>query len=81
MVVQLIDDLEDEQDMISVLQFGQQLIDWTDATKVVGASSSDPSPVHVNLAIDILRALYDNNKPGKKRDPLCMTPYFNIPLL
>ena len=32
-------------------------------------------------AIDILRALYDNNKPGKKRDPLCMTPYFNIPLL
>ena len=68
MVAQLIDDLDEDQEMISTLQFGQQLIDWTDPTKVIGADNTETSPVHVNLAVDILRALYDNNKAGGRHN-------------
>lgn len=59
------EDLEDDQDMITPLQFGQLLLDWTDGSKVVGADEQNMSPVHVNLAVDIVRALYNNEKPGK----------------
>ena len=52
--------------MIAPLQFGQLLIDWADASKSVDADErTDLPPVHIHLAIDIIRALYDNDRAGK----------------
>ena len=66
LIIQTYEELEDDQDMVSPLQFGQLLIDWTDPTKVVGANECDDTPqVHLHLAIDIIRALYDNERAGK----------------
>lgn len=33
LVVQVFDDLDDDQDMIKPLQFGQLFVDWTDPHK------------------------------------------------
>ncbi|KAH8108765.1 nuclear condensing complex subunit [Phellopilus nigrolimitatus] len=67
LVTRVYDEMEDDQDMIAPLQFGQLLIDWTDPSKVVGLPNApnDSSVVHVNLAIDILKALYDNDRARK----------------
>ncbi|EJC98309.1 uncharacterized protein FOMMEDRAFT_96961 [Fomitiporia mediterranea MF3/22] len=57
---------DDDQGMISPLQVGQLFVDWTDPSKVVGADEeSDVQPVHLHLAIDIVRALYENERAGK----------------
>ena len=35
LVTKVYDDLDEDQDMITPLQFGQLLIDWTDSSKAV----------------------------------------------
>lgn len=65
LIFQTYEELDNDQDMISPLQFGQLLVDWTDPSKIVGANEQqDFSSVHVHLAIDIVRALYDNERAG-----------------
>ncbi|KAI5122625.1 hypothetical protein M0805_008714 [Coniferiporia weirii] len=75
LVSRVYEDMDDDQDMITPLQFGQLLLDWTDSSKVVGVFRPDapdnPSPVHINLAIDIIRALYDNERALNDRKALC----------
>ncbi|THH04392.1 hypothetical protein EW145_g5551 [Phellinidium pouzarii] len=73
LVNRVYEDMEDDQDMITPLQFGQLLLDWTDSSKVVELPNapSEPTFVHVSLAIDIIRALYDNVRTSDDRKTLC----------
>ncbi|KAL5523223.1 YCG1_2 [Sanghuangporus sanghuang] len=73
LIFQTYEELEDDQDMITPLQFGQLLIDWADASKAVGAEEiADLPPVHIHLAMDILRALFDNQREAEERKTLCL---------
>ncbi len=77
--------MEEDQDMINPLQFGQLLVDWTDPSKIVNAyvlrllywshlittcidnrapQDQTTSLVHVHLAIDLVKAMYDNDRSG-----------------
>ena len=61
------EELDEDETMIAPLQLGQLLIDWTDASKFVGLEedTTDFAPVHVELAIDIMKALYNNERAGR----------------
>ena len=61
------EELDEDEKMISPLQLGQLLVDWTDASKIVGheEGSTEFSPVHVQLGVDIMRALYNNERDSK----------------
>ncbi|KAL5480828.1 YCG1_1 [Sanghuangporus weigelae] len=73
LIFQTYEELEDDQDMITPLQFGQLLIDWTDASKAVGADEiADLPPVHIYLAVDILRVLFDDQREAEERKTLCL---------
>lgn len=60
-------ELDEDEKMISPLQLGQLLVDWTDASKIVGheEGSADFPAVHVQLGVDIMRALYNNERDGE----------------
>lgn len=66
LVRRVYEDMDDDQDMITPLQFGQLFLDWTDYTKVIAAPGMMDEVVdgHAILAFDIIRALYDDERTG-----------------
>ncbi|KAL4248657.1 CND3 (condensin subunit 3) family protein [Abortiporus biennis] len=73
LVSQAYKDLEEDQEMITPLQFGILFIDWTNPQKaanreVTGLPERD---VHVDLAIDILKLLCDSKRGDDDRKTFC----------
>lgn len=60
--------MEDDQDMITPLQFGQLFLDWTDSSKVVEVPGVPAELVdgHASLAFDIIKVLYDDERTSKQ---------------
>lgn len=48
---------ESTQEMVTPLQVGLQLVEWTDPTKVHSTSIVDQT-IHLGVAMDLIRALY-----------------------
>ncbi|RDB27802.1 Condensin complex subunit 3 [Hypsizygus marmoreus] len=61
--------LEEDQEMITSQQFGLLIIDWTDPQKAVDTSSDQN--VHIELAVDILGALYDSERSVEDQKVFC----------
>ncbi|GAA5979389.1 hypothetical protein JCM10908_002905 [Rhodotorula pacifica] len=62
------DDLKDKSTMVTPLQIGSQLVDWTDPQKVIESEGIEPDEiVQVDLAIRMLKALYraEDKEPRK----------------
>ncbi|KAG7094853.1 hypothetical protein E1B28_005661 [Marasmius oreades] len=72
LVARVRDELEEDQEMISLYQFGLLIIDWTDASKLLNAPTSETSDknIHADLALDILLALYDSDRDDEVRKTL-----------
>ncbi|TFY58884.1 hypothetical protein EVJ58_g6127 [Rhodofomes roseus] len=66
LVRQAYGELADEEEMISPSQFGLLLVDWTDPRKLANAEKqgSSANDVHLDLAADILKALYVKDRTG-----------------
>ncbi|KAK0449796.1 nuclear condensing complex subunit [Desarmillaria tabescens] len=60
------DELEEDQEMISLQQFSLLLMDWTNPEKSVDVmpEQTPNKNFHAYLAVDILLALYDEDKNG-----------------
>ncbi|KAH9836048.1 nuclear condensing complex subunit [Rhodofomes roseus] len=73
LVRQAYGELADEEEMISPSQFGLLLVDWTDPRKLVNADKqgSSANDVHLDLAADILKALYVKDRTDEERKDLC----------
>ncbi|KAI3616327.1 condensin subunit cnd3 [Moniliophthora roreri] len=67
------EELEEDQEMISLHQFGLLFVDWTDPTKLLNAPPKDANDqnVHPDLAISILLALYDSDRTDDNRKVFC----------
>ncbi|KAH9478497.1 Condensin complex subunit 3 [Psilocybe cubensis] len=66
------EELDDDQEMISPYQFGLLMIDWTDPQKSVGIKNEETMHLpHVNLAVEILVALYDTDRTVDVQKMLC----------
>lgn len=66
-------DLEEDQGMISPYQFGLLVVDWTNLQKTapVVKTGTPHEGVHVELAIDILAALYHPDRSAEDQKVLC----------
>ncbi|KIM86130.1 hypothetical protein PILCRDRAFT_816668 [Piloderma croceum F 1598] len=66
-------ELEANQEMILPYQFGQLLIDWTNPQKAAEERPSDNSAPgsHVDVAVCILRSLYEPERDDEDRKTLC----------
>ncbi|TCD66080.1 hypothetical protein EIP91_001838 [Steccherinum ochraceum] len=64
LVSKVFEELEGDQEMITPLQFGNLFVDWTDPRKVAPSdvTGSTTEDVHVDLAVDILKALHDKDR-------------------
>ncbi|KAJ7064682.1 nuclear condensing complex subunit [Mycena amicta] len=64
---------EQEHPVVSPQQFGLLVIDWTDARKAAEnvATGKFPQKPHADLAVDILRALYDSDRRSEDQEVLC----------
>ncbi|EEB90234.1 hypothetical protein MPER_11581 [Moniliophthora perniciosa FA553] len=69
------EELEEDQEMISLNQFGLLFVDWTDPTKLLNTPPKDATDqnVHADLAISILLALYDSDRTGDVSEEGCRT--------
>lgn len=54
-------DKDPSQEMVTPLQVGLQLVEWTDPNKVVNESEADWS-IHLDLAIDLVKALFKSEE-------------------
>ncbi|KAF8317697.1 hypothetical protein DL93DRAFT_527157 [Clavulina sp. PMI_390] len=64
----LFDELEEHEEMVTPAQIGLMLVDWTDPSKAVKSDhhQSDDT-IHVDVAIDIVRALFDAEMLKERR--------------
>ncbi|KAJ2914546.1 hypothetical protein MD484_g5881, partial [Candolleomyces efflorescens] len=68
------DDLDEDQEMITPYDFGLMIVDWSDPTKAVQVTekeNSGPQMAHVELAIQLLGALYDEDRSDTDRKSFC----------
>ncbi|KAJ2934154.1 hypothetical protein H1R20_g2926, partial [Candolleomyces eurysporus] len=68
------DDLDEDQEMISPYDFGLMIVDWSDPTKAIqitGTERSETESAHVELAIQLLSALYDEDRSDTDRKAFC----------
>ncbi|RXW17080.1 hypothetical protein EST38_g8776 [Candolleomyces aberdarensis] len=68
------DDLDEDQEMISPYDFGLMIVDWSDPTKAIqitGTERSETQSAHVDLAIQLLSALYDEDRSDTDRKAFC----------
>ncbi|EGO04008.1 hypothetical protein SERLA73DRAFT_102367 [Serpula lacrymans var. lacrymans S7.3] len=72
LITRVFEDLEDDQEMISPYQFGLLFIDWTNPQKAAKMEDTNvvSRDVHVDLAIDILKALYDSDRSDEDQKTL-----------
>lgn len=67
-LTEVYDEREDEQEMVTPLQVGMQLLDWSDPTKAL--YSAKDVTIHMDVGVKLLRALF--TKEGKEdRKVLC----------
>ncbi|GBE88890.1 hypothetical protein SCP_1402980 [Sparassis crispa] len=73
LVVRVHQELGEDEEMITPYQFGLLLIDWTNPQKSVNveAASTGVTDVHVDLAIDIVKALHDEKRLTEDKKVLC----------
>lgn len=66
------EEIEEGQEMISPYQFGLLLIDWTNPQRTAEiVAKTGNQEVHVDLAVDILLALYDEERSVEDYKVLC----------
>ncbi|THV00743.1 hypothetical protein K435DRAFT_718742 [Dendrothele bispora CBS 962.96] len=74
LAVKVHEQLDDDQEMISLAQFGLLLVDWMDPNKLVklpNVGYSNNANAHDELAVEILLALYDSDRDDMIRKELC----------
>ncbi|KAF8635423.1 hypothetical protein AX15_000413 [Amanita polypyramis BW_CC] len=70
--VNLHEESDSDEIMISPYQFGLLMVDWTNSQKAANVNgSSVPRNIHADVAVDILRALYDEDRSANDRKTLC----------
>ncbi|KAI0092243.1 nuclear condensing complex subunit [Irpex rosettiformis] len=69
LVSQAYEEMEEEETMITPVQFCALFVDWTDPQKRASGSSSrlDSDDTHFNLATDILKACYDDQRTFERK--------------
>ncbi|KAF5379027.1 hypothetical protein D9615_006072 [Tricholomella constricta] len=67
------ENFDDDQEMITPQQFGLLLLDWMDPQKSAKILETEPHGhnAHVEVAIDILGALYDSERSDEELKVLC----------
>ncbi|EAU89293.2 condensin subunit Cnd3 [Coprinopsis cinerea okayama7 len=68
------EELDDDQDMISPADFGLMFVDWSDPTKAVhiaDAELSESENAHIDLGIQVLSALYDEERTDDDKKAFC----------
>ncbi|KAI0073119.1 hypothetical protein K474DRAFT_1603932 [Panus rudis PR-1116 ss-1] len=73
LVTNVYNEMDEEEEMITPLQFGMLFVDWTNPLKRVSLDVIDtPSTdTHVDFAVDLLKALYKKGLPGEDKKVLC----------
>ncbi|KAM6503310.1 Nuclear condensing complex subunit [Amanita muscaria] len=70
--VQLHEENESDETIISPYQFGQLMIDWTNSQKAAAVNGASPvRDIHADVAVDILYALYEENLSASHRKVIC----------
>ncbi|KAF7968330.1 hypothetical protein HWV62_30947 [Athelia sp. TMB] len=65
-------DLDDTQDMVTPAQVGAIFVDWTDPQKAIDVHGQEPDEtIHVDLASDIVKALYKEDLLKEDKKVLC----------
>ncbi|KAF4564848.1 hypothetical protein EYR40_011021 [Pleurotus pulmonarius] len=73
-VVRVHEELDDGQEMITPLQFALLLTDWLDPDKTAAAQGTVKTAsrnIHMDLAVDVLRALFDEERTADNQKVLC----------
>ncbi|KAL0960210.1 hypothetical protein HGRIS_011843 [Hohenbuehelia grisea] len=74
LVKKVYEELDEDQEMISPQQFGLLMVDWTNPQKAEKVRAQAPGPLkdpHADLAVDILKELYDSERNGEDQKVLC----------
>ncbi|KAG6899482.1 hypothetical protein C0993_009846 [Termitomyces sp. T159_Od127] len=71
------ENLDEDQEMITPLQFGLLLVDWTNPQKLAEMFKTElqSQASHVKVAADILEALYDSERSGCHLSLLNQSPF------
>ncbi|KAF9648455.1 ARM repeat-containing protein [Thelephora ganbajun] len=75
-ITEMYSELEEGQTMVNPLQLASMLVDWMDPEKTVYVPSEVPGRkkddnVHVDLAADVVKALFDDNLTRENNKILC----------
>ncbi|BGP19048.1 hypothetical protein JCM10213_009242 [Rhodosporidiobolus nylandii] len=74
------DELKDKSAMVTPLQIGSQLVDWTDPQKALEAENVKPDEtIHVDLAIKMVKALYKSEEKDARKLWTQLLPKLYIP--
>ncbi|BGP22271.1 condensin complex subunit 3 [Rhodotorula toruloides] len=74
------DELKDKSTMVTPLQIGSQLVDWTDPQKVIESDTVQPDEtVQVDLALKMLKALYKSEEKDVRKLWCQLLPKLYIP--
>ncbi|GAA5893397.1 hypothetical protein JCM5296_004865 [Sporobolomyces johnsonii] len=74
------DDLKDKSSMVTPLQIGSQLVDWTDPQKAADAEGVQPDEtIQVDLAINMVKALYKSEEKDERKLYCQLLPKLYIP--
>lgn len=73
LVSKVYEELNGDQEMITPLQFGNLFVDWTNPLKAAPNENSDSSvhEVHVDLAIELVKALHDKDRSDNDIKVFC----------
>ncbi|THH30647.1 hypothetical protein EUX98_g3519 [Antrodiella citrinella] len=66
LVSKVFEELDADQEMITPLQFGNLFVDWTNPLKAAPTENPETvvNDVHVDLAIELVKALFDKERSG-----------------
>ncbi|BGO88973.1 hypothetical protein NBRC10512_005103 [Rhodotorula toruloides] len=74
------DELKDKSTMVTPLQIGSQLVDWTDPQKVIESDSIQPDEtIQADLALKMLKALYKSEEKDARKLWCQLLPKLYIP--
>ncbi|OBZ79993.1 Condensin complex subunit 3 [Grifola frondosa] len=73
LVASMYQDVEDGQETITPNQLSLLFVDWTDPRKVIAKdrASAAAESIHINLGVDILKALHCHDRPMDDTKELC----------
>ncbi|GAA5901902.1 condensin subunit YCG1 [Sporobolomyces salmoneus] len=74
------DELKDKSSMVTPLQIGSQLVDWTDSQKAVNIKGVKPDEtIQLDLAITMTKALYKSEEKDERKLWCQLLPKLHIP--